>query len=256
MVDHHITIFSPEGRLFQVEYAFKAVSGAPYTSVGVRGDSTAVIVTQKKVADKLIDPTSVTHVFALTKTIGCVMTGRTPDARAQVQRARYEAAEFRYKHGYDITPKYLARRIADISQVYTQNAGIRPLGVTMTLIGFDDELDRPELYKVDPSGTYLGYKAVSSGEKEHEARNFFEKKFKSEKDKLESGSSEKTSEHTSYLSGDQPVILAIMCMQQIHNSSYKPSELEIAVVSRGQPGFKILTETEIEEYLETISQRE
>ncbi|MDP2434700.1 MAG: proteasome subunit alpha [archaeon] len=259
MVDHHITIFSPEGRLFQVEYAFKAVSGAPFTSVGVRGDDTAVIVTQKKVADKLIDASSVTHMFPLTKTIGCVMTGRTPDARSQVQRARYEAAEFRYKHGYDITPKYLARRIADISQVYTQNAGIRPLGVTMTLIGFDDELDRPELFKVDPSGTYLGYKAVSAGEKEHEARNFLEKKFKSDSDKPDGSSSSSQKDEdssTSYLKGSQPVILAIMCMQTTHNSSYKPSELEVAVVSRSHPGFKILTEAEIEEYLEAIAQRE
>ena len=265
MVDHHITIFSPEGRLYQVEYAFKAVSGAPFTSVGVRGDDVAVILTQKKVADKLIDPTSVTHLFPLTKTIGCVMTGRTPDARAQVQRARYEAAEFRYKHGYDITPKYLARRIADISQVYTQNAGIRPLGVTMTLIGFDDEIDRPELYKIDPSGTFLGYKAVSAGEKEHEARNFFEKKFKSDKEKEKeksdsssssSSTSSSPSSSESHLKGDQPILLAITCMQQIHNSSYKPSELEIAVVGRNQSSFKILSESEIEEYLELIAQRE
>lgn len=247
MVDHHITIFSPEGRLFQVEYAFKAVSGCPYTSVGVRGEDMAAIVIQKKVSDKLIDPSSVTHIFPLTKTVGCVMTGRTCDARAQVQRARYEAAEFRYKYGYDISPKYLARRVADISQVYTQNAGIRPLGVNMTLIGIDEETG-PELYKCDPSGTFIGYRAVSSGEKEFEARNFFEKKFKSDK----GGKDDKSD----YTKGDGPIILAILCMQHIHNTNYKSTELEVAVVSKSSPGFKVLTEAEIDEYLETITARE
>lgn len=73
------------------------------------------------------------------------------DARARVQRARYEAAEFEFKYGYEIPVSYLARRMADIAQLFTQYAGMRCLGVSMTLIAIDEE-DGPQLYKIDPAG--------------------------------------------------------------------------------------------------------
>ncbi|KAJ6742675.1 PROTEASOME SUBUNIT ALPHA TYPE-6, partial [Salix viminalis] len=126
--DRHITIFSPEGRLFQVEYAFKAVKAAAITSIGVRGKDSVCVVTQKKVPDKLLDQTSVTHLFPITKYLGLLATGMTADSRNLVQQARNEAAEFRFRYGYEMPVDALARWIADKSQVYTQHAYMRPLG--------------------------------------------------------------------------------------------------------------------------------
>lgn len=100
--DRHITIFSDQGRLYQVEYAFKAITAANIMSIGVRGKDCAVVLSQKKVPDKLIDPSSVSYIFQISPSVGCVMTGSIADARAFAQRAQGEAAEFRYKYGYEM----------------------------------------------------------------------------------------------------------------------------------------------------------
>lgn len=109
----------------RTEYAFKAITAANITSVGVRGKDCAVVISQKKVPDKLIDPSSVSYVYKLSPSVGCVMTGSIADARASVTRARGEAAEFRYKFGYEMPCDVLAKRLANISQVYTQRVSRR-----------------------------------------------------------------------------------------------------------------------------------
>ncbi|XP_022998618.1 proteasome subunit alpha type-6-like [Cucurbita maxima] len=100
--DRHITIFSPEARLFQVEYAFKAVKAAGITSIGVRGKDSVCVVTQNKVPDKLLYQSSVSHLVPITKYLGLLATGVTADARTLVQQARNEAAEIRFRYGYEM----------------------------------------------------------------------------------------------------------------------------------------------------------
>lgn len=242
--DRQITIFSPEGRLYQVEYAFKAVKASALTCVAVRGSDSVVMVCQKKVPDVLLDPSSVTHMFPITATIGAMMTGLYADALSFVKRARYEAANFKYENGYEIPGGVLAQRMADLGQLFTQHAFKRALGVICILCQIDEE-SGPCLYRIDPAGHFCGYKACAAGQKEQEASNLLEKQFKGQDPGAE-------------LAFDQAMQTAVVALQTVVGSDLKHNDIEVAVCRRGadQGRFMILNADQIEEHLQKISQRD
>ncbi|GAW09640.1 20s proteasome subunit [Lentinula edodes] len=257
--DRYLTVFSPEGRLYQVEYAFKAISGSGHTSVAVRGKDTSVVITQRKVPDKLLDASTVTHLFSITPTIGCVMTGLIADARQQIARARSEAADHRHKYGYEMSPDQLARRIANINQVYTQRAGMRPFGIAMILIGIDAEYG-PQCFKLDPAGYFVGYHATAAGQKQQEAMNHLEKKWK----KLDNGrGADDPIAAGQKLSRAEVIEMAIEAMSTVHGVDYKPSEIEIGIVStspeedvKTQGSWRTMDESEIEKHLLAYAEKD
>ena len=221
------------------EYAFKAVKQSGFTTVGVRGKDSVCFVTQKKRPDKLLDPSSLTHMFRITQHVGLLATGSVADSKSLVVKARKEAADFRFQYGYEIPVDTLSRILADQAQVYTQQARMRPLAVESMLIGVDEEKG-PMLYKVDPAGYYVGYKAATSGAKDIETTNFLEKKLKN-------------SPEFTYT---QAVQLAITALQNVLSEEFKPSDIEVGVVKPGDARtFQVLSEEEIDEHLVAIAER-
>ncbi|OMJ73158.1 hypothetical protein SteCoe_28228 [Stentor coeruleus] len=238
--DRHITVFSPDGRLYQVEYAFKAAKSAGLTSIGVRGSDCVVVCIERKVPDKSIVPSSVSHLFSVSERIGACMTGLLPDSRALVSRMRNEASDFKFKNGYFCPVQVLANRTGDLAQVYTQQAFMRPYGVISMLFGIDDELG-PQLYKIDPAGMYQGFKATAAGVKEQEAINYLEKQWK---------------KSSGNLSRNEAVEMAIECLQNVMSQEYKASDIEVGIITSDSLGLKVLPDAEVEERLNAVSSKD
>ncbi|EDO17620.1 hypothetical protein Kpol_1061p45 [Vanderwaltozyma polyspora DSM 70294] len=243
--DRHITIFSPEGRLYQVEYAFKACNQTNINSIAIRGNNCSVIINQKKVPDKLLDAETVSYIFQISRTIGMVANGPIPDARNAAIRCKAEAAEFRYKYGYDMPVDVLAKRMANLSQIYTQRAYMRPLGVILTFVSLDEEKG-PSIYKSDPSGYYVGYKATATGPKQQEIstslENFFKKQKGGLKDRLNEDSWEKVVE------------FGITHLIDSLGTDFTKKDLEVGVAIKDK--FFVLTIDEIEERLIAIAEQD
>jgi len=247
--DRNITIFSPEGKLFQIEYAFKAIRLPGDTSIGIRGTDSVCLITTKRVEDKLIDPSSVSRMFKITPTIGCLVTGRYPDARALIYKSRQIAADFKFDNGFDIPVHYLAQEVANYNQMFTQHAYKRVAGVSMLFCAMDDE-SGPRLYMIDPAGACYGYKAVASGQKEQEAMSALEKLWKEKQE-------EATKENKPFFMNYQNTVeAAIESLQKVLGVDFKSNQVEVAVVSTKDTKFRILTEKEVDEFIGIISEKD
>lgn len=244
--DRHITIFSPEGRLYQVEYAFKACNQTNINSVAVRGNDCTVVINQKKVPDKLLDPDTVSYIFPISKTIGMVANGPIPDARNAAVRCKMEAAEYRYKYGYDMPSDVLAKRMANLAQIYTQRAYMRPLGVILTFVSVDEE-NGPSIYKSDPSGYYVGYKATATGPKQQEITTSLENFFKKQKNAV-------NKDHLNEDTWEKVVEFAITHLIDSLGTEFTKKDLEVGVAVKDK--FFVLNSEEIEERLVAIAEQD
>jgi proteasome alpha subunit len=173
--DRGITVFSPDGRLFQVEYAREAVKKGT-TTIGLKFKDGVILVVDKRVTSKLVEPESIEKIFDVDDYIGCATSGLVADARVLVDEARKAAQIHKVNYGENIGVEMLVKKVCDYKQQYTQYGGARPFGTSLLMAGVDDI--GVHLFETDPSGALVAYKATCIGSGRPVVMDILEKEFK------------------------------------------------------------------------------
>ncbi|CAM2106556.1 proteasome subunit alpha-type 8 isoform X1 [Lepidochelys kempii] len=229
--DRAITVFSPDGHLFQVEYAQEAVKKGS-TAVGIRGLDIVVLGVERKSVAKLQEERTVRKICALDDHVCMAFAGLTADARIIINRARVECQSHKLTVEDPVTVEYITRYIASLKQRYTQSNGRRPFGISALIVGFDDD-GSPRLYQTDPSGTYHSWKANVIGRNAKTVREFLEKNYTEE----------------AIATDKEAIKLAIRALLEVVQSGGK--NIELAIIRRNQP-LQIFSAKDIESQVAEI----
>lgn len=235
--DRAITIFSPDGHLFQVEYAQEAVKKGS-TAVGVSGKDSVVIAVEKKSVPVLQDDRTIRKVHRIDDHIVLAFAGLNADARVLVNMARVECQSFKLTMEDPVTVEYITRYIATTKQKYTQSNGRRPFGISTIIAGFDKD-GTPRLYQTEPSGTFYAWKANATGRSSKTVKEYLEKHH--------------TAEATADVEGC--LRLALRALSEVVQSGAQ--NIEIACLTRdpSKPGgvnYRTLQTEEIEKLLKEV----
>ncbi len=177
--DRGITIFSPDGRLYQVEYAREAVRRGS-ASVGIRTADGVVLAADRQARSPLIEQSSIEKIHAIDDHMGVASAGHVADARQLVDIARRQAQVNQLRYGEAIDVETLTKEITDHIQQYTQTGGARPFGVALLVGGVLD--GEPRLFETDPSGTPYEWQAVAIGGGRDDIQAHFEEEYTPEMD--------------------------------------------------------------------------
>lgn len=172
--DRAATMFSPDGRLYQVEYASKIVEQGTL-GIAMLYDKGILFAADKKVSSKLILPDSIEKLFVIDGHVAAISSGLVGDARRLVQFARQEAQENRIYYDEPIDVETVVKRMSSVAQYFTQYGGVRPFGVSFIVGGIDSKGLR--LFETEPSGALAEYKAIAIGKGKKEAMDFLEKEY-------------------------------------------------------------------------------
>jgi len=211
--DQASTVFSPDGRLFQVEYAREAVKRGT-TAVGLKYKDGVVLIIDKRISSRLVEARSVEKIFRIDSHVGCATSGLVADARVLVDRARAAAQMHKMTYNEQIPIDVLVKDICDLMQNYTQYGGIRPLGTSMLVAGVDGR--GIHLFETDPSGALMAYKAAAIGAGRSAAMSFFEEKYKAD------------------LPLEGAVSLGMEAMRKAGEGEIKPETVEIGLIQSGE----------------------
>ncbi len=228
--DRAITIFSPEGELYQVRYAGEAVKRG-WATVGIKCSEGVVLAAEKRKVSGLIDLSSVEKVYKVDEHVGIAAAGLLSDARVLIEYARQEAQLHRLLYDEPIDVELLTRRISDLKQMHTQYGGVRPFGVALIIGGVDRH--GPRLFQTDPGGIYFGFYAVAMGSGSDRIMEFLEREYRYD------------------IKIDECVKLAIRALGLVIES-LEPDRLEIGLVDVYERKFKKLTRDEISRYIEEL----
>lgn len=172
--DRAITMFSPDGRLLQVEYAKKTVRQGS-TAIAMVCKDGVIFVTDKRVIDNLVVPEAVEKIWQIDEHMGATASGILSDARVLIERAQLKAQQHRITYDSAIDTLSIVKDVCDLKQICTQSGGLRPFGVSVLIAGIDDQT--PKLYETDPTGIFFQYKATVIGEGEVEIEEILHKEY-------------------------------------------------------------------------------
>ncbi len=173
--DRAITMFSPDGRLLQVEYAIKTVR-IGNTAMGLVCKDGVLLVTDKRINDKLIVASAIEKIFMIDDHIIATAAGILSDARVLIEKAQHKAQENRVTFDSPVDTLTVVKDMCSLKQVCTQSGGLRPFGVSLLVAGIDE--DGFKLFRTDPTGLYYQYKATVIGEGETDIVEVLHKEYK------------------------------------------------------------------------------
>ncbi len=227
--DRAITVFSPDGKLFQVQYAQEAVKRG-YTALGAKSDDGVVLAAERRTTSKLVEDGSVEKIFKIDNHIGAAASGLIADARVLIDQARVEAQVNRLRYDEPVSVESLSKTMGDTKQMYTQHGGVRPFG-TRFLIGGVGETG-PHLFETDPSGVVAAYKAHAIGGGAEEATEVLEDSYDENMDL------------------DELIQLSLNALDKVIEGDLEANKVEMAKADAKKKKFIKMDEGEISEALE------
>ncbi|MFA5019617.1 MAG: archaeal proteasome endopeptidase complex subunit alpha [Candidatus Pacearchaeota archaeon] len=225
--DRTATMFSPDGHLLQVEYAEKTVRLGS-SSIGIACKNGVVIVSDRRVNDKLISPESASKVYEIDEHIVASAAGILSDARVLIDKARIAAQQNRVTYNSPIEVESITREIANTKQLYTQYGGARPFGVSIIFAGIDNEVGK--VFSSDITGNYFSYNAIAIGENDERIKEILRLKYNNN------------------LNIDGGIKLALDIFKEILGKNFELSRFDVAYIENKEAKLKKLTGNSLKQY--------